>query len=84
MSVDETNKEVIVVPTRSDLAEPAGPDDNFLETTDEQLRATSNSASTTPSQEEIVSWSETELDQTYDGPENAMFCANSANRIAAH
>ena len=73
MPIDETKNEDLVPLTASDYGKSATPRDNFLETTVEQLRSTLNSARPSPLQKEIVSWSETEVDQTYDGPENAMF-----------
>jgi hypothetical protein len=84
MSIDETNNEDIVTPTGCGLGEPARQENNFLEATDEQLRAISISGDPSRLQKEIAIWTETEIVQTYDGPENAMFCANSANRTSAY
>jgi len=50
----------------------------------EELRAILTSDDLSPSPSGSSAWTDTRIVQTSDGPENAMFCANSTNRSSAY
>jgi len=50
----------------------------------EELHAILTSDDLSPSPSGSSAWTDTRIVQTSDGPETAMFCANSTNRSSAY
>lgn len=83
MLINKTSGEIITTGAVAYYEKIASREEKYLEA-EEELRAISTCDAPPPSRNGESAWIDTIIVQTSDGPENAMFCASSANQSSAH